>query len=73
MRCAERTLDVLSIRPFLGKSDQNCLGKKKKKRKSTQILCKVHICGEKSCPGFFCGEKRQQCWEEEVDGAGLRS
>lgn len=72
MRCAERTLDVLSIPSFLRKSDQNCLEKEKKK--STQTLYKVHICGEKSCPGFFCGERRQQCWEEEeADGAGLRS
>lgn len=31
MRCAERTLDVLSIPSFLRKSDQNCLEKEKKK------------------------------------------
>lgn len=30
MRCAERTLDVLSIPSFLRKSDQNCLEKEKK-------------------------------------------
>lgn len=47
MRCAERTLDVLSIRPFLGKSDQNCLGKKKKEEKiHPNPLQGSHLWGE---------------------------
>lgn len=50
MRCAERTLDVLSIRPFLGKSDQNCLGKKKRRENPPKSFARFTFVGRNPVP-----------------------